>query len=281
MSIQNQFGQLGYGQAMDVGSEGEPHATLQARAAVNPELAQANTFTVGGTASDGVYTIQVVDDQTGTVYAASFTRGSSETNAQIAAALLAEIEDVANAPSWANLAAVSNSGGGVLAIAFLHTEKTYTVSGTAPGTGTVTVAETQAAGGTSIPFGRFLVFVDGSEDGMALPAAADPGDIRGVSVRAIGHFVNQGSPLAAANDVIPPGNTYSAGFRGKIRVKNVGASAVRGGSVFVVVNVAGGDELGAARGDDDGANSVELDSRAAYWAEPVASGEIGYVELNL
>lgn len=280
MSNQNQLGQLGYGQTMDTGDEGEAHADLKARNGVNPELVQIDTVTIGGTASDGAYTLSITDLQSGQVYSTSFTRGSGESNAQIAAALAAQAE-AEDDPSWANLVDISVNSA-VITLTFKHTQKDYQVAAGAPGSGTSTPASVQTAGGSQIPFGRFLVF-DASDtpEGMALPSGADPADIRGVSVRSIGRFYNAGSPLASASDQIPPGNTFSAGYFGKIRMRNVGADAARGGSVFVVVNTAGGDELGQARGDDDAANSVELDSRAAYWAEAVPNGATGWVHLNL
>jgi hypothetical protein len=48
-----------------------------------------------------------------------------------------------------------------------------------------------------------------------------------------------------------------------------------------VVNTAGGQLLGQARTDDDGANSVELTLQQAYWLDPgVATGQRGRIFLE-
>lgn len=274
--INNQLGQIGYDQFPKTGVEGQPHANLLSKRATNPLNPQVSSVTIGGSASDGDYTITIVDAQTGTsLGTATFTRGSGESNATIATELIDAVNGLASAP---NKFTASSGGSGVVQIDFDHANKQYTVTAAAPGSGTATVATTET-GGTDIPFGRFLVY--SGDEAMVLPDGASPGDIRGVSVRDF-QFVNQGSALASADDVIPPGSLFAAGFEGKIWLINNGSVAsARGGSIFVVVNTAGGNALGEARADDDGANSVELDSRAAYWDEVVPANEGGWAYVRL
>lgn len=276
MTTRNQIGQTGYSQFMDVADEGQPHMDLKAKAVDNPLSAQSSVITVGGTASDGVYSIAITDDQTGELLGtASFDRQSSESSDTISDELLDAVNALASAPGRFS---ASDSGSAELTIAFEHTDKSYSLALTAPGSGTLT-AVTAAAGGTDIPFGRFVEF--SGETGAALPSAAAAADIVGVSVREF-QFFNQGSRLNDATDVIPPGSTFAAGFEGKIAMRNNGSVAsARGGLVYVVINTAGGDELGEARSDDDGANSIPLDRRAAYWDDVVQPGEVGWVYVRL
>lgn len=276
MTTRNQIGQTGYSQFMELGDEGQPHNGLKSKAMDNPLNAQSNVITVGGSASDGVYSIQIIDDQTGEdLGTASFTRGSGETNDQISDELLDAVNALASAPGRFE---ASDSGSAELTIAFEHTDKSYTLVLSAPGSGTLSDSET-AAGGTDVPFGRFVVY--SGETGAALPAAATEPQIAGVSVREF-QFFNQGSRLNAATDVIPPGSTFAGGFDGKILMKNNGSVAsARGGTVYAVINTAGGDELGEARADADGGNTVALTRSRAYWDDVVQPGEIGYVYLRL
>lgn len=276
MGNRNEIGQTGYSQYMDIGDEGQPHSGLKSARALNPLNAQSSVITVGGSATDGDYEIEIIDSQTGeSLGTASFTRGSGESNDAISDALQTAVNALASAP---NTFAASDSGSAELTITFDHPDKSYGFNLTAPGSGTLTAVTTES-GGTDIPFGRFLVY--SGDQAMALPAAADAADIGGVSVREF-QFTNQGSRLNAATDVIPPGSDFAAGREGKILMKNNGSVAsARGGLVYVVINTAGGDELGEARSDDDGANSIPLDRRAAYWDDVVAAGEIGYVYVRL
>ena len=131
--------------------------------AVNPLLPMIFTATIGGTASDGTYSITVKDDVTGETFTTSFLRGDSETNAQIAAALAG----VWNGKSKNNDVFTAASPAAVITFTGLVAGRSYTLSKTQPGLGTITFSTTQTAGGQKLPPGTFVArLAAGSGDGV-------------------------------------------------------------------------------------------------------------------
>ncbi len=286
MSIQNGLGITGFSRTMDRGIEGAPaefDGVSGGRPMVNPKSKQVTELTVGGTATDGDYVITITEPD-GTVHTVTFTRGSSETNDGISDGLQAAVDNAITGDLAGVVESVADSDTNDLQITFAHEGLDYDVSGAAPGSGTLTDTEITDPAGSSIPLGRFVADGGASEDGqraMALPDGVAETAILGVLMTPIGHNANGESPLSSADNELPAGNMGSVARDGAVNMRNVGGAATANGPVFVVVNTAGGDELGQARGADDGANSVELPARNAYWVEDTAEGEIGPVFLRL
>lgn len=127
---------------------------------VNPARAQRGTLTVAGTASDGNYVVTVTNPQEpGWSLVTTFTRGDSETNAQIAAAIAADL--MKKFILKATVTVLST----VVTVTALNADVTYSITTSAPGTGTLVWAQTIAPGGVVVPFGRF-VKGDGTGEGF-------------------------------------------------------------------------------------------------------------------
>lgn len=285
MSIHNGIGITSYSRTMDqriAGSPAEGKLPL-ARTMLNPLNKQVTEFTVGGTAADGDYTFNVIEPD-GTTTPVTFTRGSGETNDGISDGLLAQATTQIGTDLAGIIESAVDSDTNDLQVTFEHEGIAYTFTTSAPSGATLTATEITSPAGVSIPIGRFVADGGSSVDGqrtIALPSGVAETAILGVTMRRLGYDVNAESELSTAIDQIAPGKLVDVAREGAVNVLNVGADATANGSVFVVVNTAGGDELGEARGDDDGANSVELPLRNAYWLEDTPSGQVGPVYLRL
>lgn len=285
MTIQNGLGITGYSRTMDKGIPGSraEFGEIVARPMVNPKNKQVTELTAGGTASDGDYTVTITEPD-GTVHTVTFTRASAETNDGISDGLVTAFETAITGDLAGVVESAVDSDTNDLQITFAHEGLDYTVATSAPGSGTLTATEITDPAGSSIPLGRFVADGGASEDGqraMALPSGVAETAVLGVLMRPIGMNTNQEGTLSSDVDEVQAGGLGDVCRRGAVNVLNVGGDATANGSVFVVVNTAGGDALGAARGTDDGANSVELPARAAYWVEDTPEGEVGAVYLTL
>ena len=92
-----------------------------------------------------------------------------------------------------------------------------------------------------------------------LGTGVDETAVRGIVLREHTTPPNAGSALSSAVDQVQPGNLVAVAYRNKVLMRNNGTvAAARGGIVYVVVNTAGGQEVGMARADDDGANAIAM-----------------------
>lgn len=123
----------------------------------------------------------------------------------------------------------------------------------------------------AVPFGRAVVNGTGKRSAKNA-AGATAAQIIGFTARS----------MAAENNTsgLPEygvGETASILRRGRMYAKCVGGAA-KGASVFVVVNTAGGDEIGQLRGTADSTNTVEL--KHVKWIEAAADGQIGEIQVD-
>lgn len=120
---------------------------------VNPSLPQVGTLTVGGTATDGAYSVTVTPADGGAVFTVSITRSTTPaTNADIAAAL----NTAFNAAAAAYGIATSTNASAVNTLTFRRSGQSYTITTSAPAPGTLVWAQTQAAGGSYANVGRWV-----------------------------------------------------------------------------------------------------------------------------
>lgn len=229
-----------------------PHDPTLDVARTNPAVAQEGTLTVGGTASDGLYQAKFYHpDEPDNPIVAEFTRAAGETNAQIAAALAAE------AVKKLILKAAVTVVGAVITAKFANSLVTYTVTTSAPGLGTLVWAQTVAAGGSLIPFGRFVV---GGGDGITakLPAAASTvGKVLGVVQRSL---QVQQNPDPTGEDGYGPGREMAILGSGHIRVE-VEEDIAPGDTPYMRIIASGNKtKLGIVGKSADGGNCIDISS---------------------
>lgn len=256
--------------------EGTPGSNLKTRDYVNPLLNQISTWTWASSDTVGVVsaTIRLPD---GTLLIATGTdAGSTDTTHADTIVLAINTTD-----AWRNVATATNIAG-VITVVYLHAGLNYEFVGFAsPGAGvlTLTVPETQAAGGLDSPVGRWVTSVANAQN-PEIPAIALPGpgnNLVGIVARPSGQLVNTGLATNPdqADEAFIPSDMVPVGFDGSIQVVNRGSViSVPDAQVFAVVNVAGGDELGESRSDDDAANA---EPAPGYWVDAVLPGERGRV----
>lgn len=283
MPIHNNVGIASYRRTMTRGQPGAPAMAKmpEARPYMNPLAKQVSEFTVGGTAAAGDYSITFkrpgADDITVT-----FTR-VAETNDGISDGLLAAIQAETELEGIVESSVDSDTND--LQVTFEHEGVEYEFETSAPSGAQIDHTLITDPAGSEVPIGRFVVNGGQTADGqrsIALPDGSAETDIVGILMRPLGTFANGESPLQSAVDAVPAGAMCDVAFEGAVLMRNVGSTdAAVGGSVFVVVATTGGDELGEAAAEDDGANRVELPARNAYWAEETAAGEVGPVYLRL
>ena len=129
------------------------------------------------------------------------------------------------------------------------------------------VIETAAIG-----FGKPVVNGSGSRSVVGVSGSTVAGDIKGFSVRSMA-VENNASDVAEYG----VGDVASVLRRGRIFVKCVDG-ATKDDSVFVVINVAGGDALGDLRGSADSTNTIQLTN--VKWIDDVAAGAIGEIQAD-
>lgn len=278
-TIHNGQGIRGYEQYPTGQTEGQIHSDAKAKRYYNPLLPQLGTATVGGTATAGDYTLIFKDPSGNVIDSVTFTR-VAEANAAIASGL---VDLIAASGALRNVVTAEVDGGTPeqINLAFLAADVTYTIEQVAPAPGTIALVTTQAAGGVSIPVGRFLSQSASNSLAVEELGAADlEGAVMGVSGRDFALLHNLEQP-GTGPEVYVKGSAVTMIYKGVVSMRNVGAAVLRGMPVYVVRNTAGGDELGQARGDADGANTVALTLSRAEWIEDVAAGEVGRIRLNL
>lgn len=241
----------------------------------NPALAQQGTLTVGGTAADGVYSATFtpeLDPDNGKIVV-TFTREDGEANAAIGAAIFADATK-----KFILQAEVTYNGTTVVTIKQLNTDIAYTVETAAPGGATFVWAQTQAPGGTKIPFGRFLVGDGTGENCKVVTGATVVGDIIGVS--AANYQTKQASPTVdpTIEDGYDPGREVSVYGVGPIDVLTEQA-VTPADTVFVRIVASGNNtKLGIVRKDADGGNAITATTIARF-TDSAAAGETVRVKV--
>lgn len=263
MSIQNGLGVTGYRrtQSPPAGLEGAPASldTPLSTPILVALLAQVNNLAIGtyDTDTDAVGVEITLPD--GTVVDHEVVRAAgAPANATAAAVALAALIN-ADADLMNHVAATPSTTNVVLT--FLHPNVVYPVTATASSGTTNTLTETQAPGGSAIPYGRFVAPTGTASDGAqpirALTSADTEDDIVAITARPIAQHPNAGSELASAVDGIPAGKMGDGFYDGLVYMRNNGdADAAMGGPVHVVIATTGGDEVGEARSDADGGTQV-------------------------
>lgn len=259
--------------------EGTPGTNLKSRGYANPLLAQISTLTIASSDTVGDVSITYRKPD-GTLLVALGTDAGSTNTTHADTVVLA----VNTADAWSNVATASNVAG-VITLVFLHPGLNYAFVGfTTPGAGTIveTAPQTQAAGGAPFPVARWVVSAVNAQD-PDIPALALPGPggtLAGVSIRPPGQLVNttDASNITTVSEAFPAAEMVPVGFNGPIYVTNVGGVvSVKDATVFAVVNVAGGNELGQTRANDDGANA---EPAPAYWVDVVQPGSRGRIYIQ-
>jgi hypothetical protein len=269
MGIANGLGVTGYRRTQSPPSllEGAPAAfdTPLSTPMRNDLIAQISNVAIGTFDTDTDSIAVAIPLPDGTVVTHTTTRASNvPVDAAAAAVALAALIDGDDALVGHVDASTSTTN---LVLTFLHPNVVYPVAATPSAGTTATVTTPTAAGGSAIPFGRFLVAgttLDGIT-AMELPSASTvAADVIGVSARPIAQFPNAGSELASAVDGIPAGKMADAFYDGLVAMRNNGGVAsAMGGAVHVVIATTGGDELGEARADASGAAYVSTLTPAA------------------
>jgi hypothetical protein len=237
------------------------------RTRTNKMLAQAGTLTVGGTADDGIYSVTITNpadpEHPITV---EFDRQDSETNNQIAAALAALL---VKALMLKATVTVLNA---VITVTFKNSNITYTVETADPGTGTLTWAQTQAAGGSSVPFGRF---VRGGGDGVSfrpLVTGSVIADVIGVVVREL--------TVQNPETGIPPGREGAILGVGPILVLTE-EDVTPADTVYIRKETsANGTEVGVVRKSADGGTAISA-ATVCKFDSTSAAGTVARVIVNI
>jgi hypothetical protein len=239
---------------------------------LNPAKPQAGTLVVGGTAADGVYSAFFTDpNDPEHPITVSFTRADSEANAAIAAALYAKA-----IKEFILRAAVTLDT--LTATYVMHNaDLTYTVVTAHPVGATLVWTQTVAAGGVTVPFGRF---VKGGGDGLTyLPVTTGTvlANILGVLVREL--IVEQVRD-STEDDGLPPGRDGTILGSGAILVRAEEA-VTRADTPYVRITASATlTDLGVVGKSADGGNCISLANVARFDGE-AAAGEVVRVIVHI
>jgi len=221
---------------------------------LNPLVAHVWTATVGGTATDGVYSFRVKQDseETGTLVSITRTGGSPASNTDLATALAAAGEAIAalrNVANFTSAAAVVTVTAIQFGVRFDLTEATAT----APGT--LTLANTVDSVGTTIEVGRCLVRHASVANAIALPSSASvTANVQGFALRGADMNANTGDPWDV--DGYPPGAQVPVVFERPMFVESE-TTASEGDSVYIRRIASTSQKLGVVRNSGDGTPRVE------------------------
>jgi len=257
MTITNQAGLTAFSRDFHTMQEGQPwDSDFKARPYRNPYLAQLSTISIAGFGADADSIAVNVTLPGGAVITETVTRASSVPVDDAAAAVA--MAALLNARAELSGHLVATTDGDDLILTFDHENVVYPVTTTVVAC-TGTVVETVSAGGSTVPYGRFIAAgaaVGGQSALRALVATDRTAQIRAVTARPqIG--VNLGSALATAVDEIAAGDIGAGLYEGPVAMRNNGSvAAAEGGTVYAVVATTGGDEIGEARSDPSGGTQV-------------------------
>lgn len=226
---------------------------------VNELFAQLSEITFAGNDA-GDYTIQI--EGGGELISATITADGVD-------AVTVLIDDMIAAlqvdPNFANLATAANADPD-LDLTFLHEGIVYVITFPSNPSGNMSVASSQAAGGTDVGLG--LCMAQGGGDDLAVPPTGVADFLLGITVRNPNVDTNTGNPLD--DSVQEPGQNFSLLRVGVTAVQSDGG-VTRGGPVFVRhANGTDAAPLGSLSSIND-ANTVQLPG--ARWRDgSTASG---------
>ena len=206
--------QLNYDYSMREALEGAraDSGAVDAMSYLNPSLAQISTLTVGGTASDGDYVTTLTPSDGGAAFSITVTRSTTPaTNANLATAIAAAFA----ASSDALGVVTASPASAVVTLTFLRPGITYTITTSAPGSGTLVAATTQATGGGYVRVGKFVAR-NASYDRRLTPITTSTtiATVVGVAERT-GQILN-GASLGFTYDAYRPGDEVSVVRGGRI-----------------------------------------------------------------
>jgi hypothetical protein len=275
MGIQNRIGLTGFTRSFSSNMrEGSPAEMdlPKARSYRNPLLPQTTTVTIAGFDTNNDAVTVAITLPNGVIVSLTVTRtgGAPADDTASAAALEAQVD--ASQPLNGHVEA--SAAAGVLTLAFQHAGIEYPVATTVTGC-TATVANSQAAGGSALPLGRFVAAgtsLDGIPAIRQLTSTDRDANVRGILLAPHAVFPNADSASPTATDVIPIGELGAVVYDGAINMRNNGDVATTvGGVVFAVVGTGGGDEVGEARSDVDGV--------AGVWTVTPTAAELDFMVL--
>lgn len=241
--------QLTYRTTLDIGKVGYPAKLrdLEYEALTFEERHQTDTLTVANE-ENGAFTV-VLEGET-----VSYTDTDDASDTVTAAGIAAAINAAAAVTSSAlNNLLVATSAAAVVTITTLRKGESYTVGATtAPGSATLTHANTQSSTQTALPLG--IVVARSGDHGLARVASTSTSE-------SVAGFVAGGdNEDEAAADGTSGG--YSAGKSVPVAISgdfyaSPEDSVTRGGKVYVRRVATGTEVLGALRGSHDGTARVE------------------------
>jgi hypothetical protein len=276
-SLVNQSGVLSYPISAPNWIEGQ---VLRARPTGHPYplplRRQVYRLAVGGTASDGNY-VTTITHPDGTSIVVTTTRATTPaTNANLATQHAADVLAATGRKGVILSAAVASSTN--VDVTFKHAGRDYTIETSAPGSGTLVATERVDPAGETIKMGRAITLdsLDGRTAVRNMASADAAAAVLGFAGRFHSGGVRPYNPTAADVAQYVAGDMVSLLSDCEIVVRNVsGSAATIGAAPFVVVNAAGGDEVGQIRATDDGSNAVELSAAQCRWLTAAPAGGLG------
>ena len=262
------FGLSYYGQTQTpIGPAGARSRTAgydSRRSAINPSLPMNFTAAIGGTADDGEYSITVKDDVTGENYTTKFERADSETNAEIATELGANWNSQSKANDLFTASVVDDD----ITFSGKIAGRTFTVTKSAPGTGTITIATSQAAGGTKLPPGIFVARSKvGSADGYT------PDEVRllktGDAIGAVYGFlerlqilgeIRDDGDTVTADETYKPGDIVPPMRQGSFWMDCETDFNALTDTPYLRVVAGAGEQAGVIRKNNDGGDAIDASS---------------------
>lgn len=268
--------QTSYQTTLDRGVEGMAMAVRQSRPLTLPSLAEATRLTVTAGSDTDDLVVTIVDDETGQSY--SFTATGNATEATLLANTLAAFAESDQLPMLFDLAGQVSTNI-LLDFTAKHANRSYTITATG-GTNAGTppaAAKTTTAGGSGVPFGRFVAFGDEYGEFDALDSGSAVGDIAGVLFRTDGnHFRSTDSDGPSVSDLASRGRTYSIMEEGRVLLQAEGTMTKGAG---LHVRIANG-VIGRARATSDSSNTVDA-SALATALEGAADGELFWAKISM
>lgn len=178
---------------------------LDVVSAVNPLLPQISTITIGGVATAGAHTIRVSAPEGDIDVTWTATGGES------VAATVAAIVAAFDAESDLSNIVVATDASPDITLTFIHEGEDYTVTLISNPGSNMSLATTQAAGGTDIPLGYGVMYFANTDGGtVKLPDASVPGRFAGVAVRSDANvMVNSTEASFTAVTAFEPGAEVS------------------------------------------------------------------------
>jgi len=250
------------------------------RTAINPLVALIFTATVGGVAADGLYKIAVKDDVTGDEYTTEFTRaGGGETNAQIGA----KLRDNWNAVSKNNDAFTAAAPAAIITFTGKVAGRTYTISTTAPGGASITIATTQDAGGTKMPPGIFVALsAVGSQDGYTPDQVRQlkTGDTIGKvyafveRLQILGEIRDDGAGNVTSDETYKPGDNVPPMRQGSFWMDCETSFDPLTDTPYIRVTAGAGEQAGVIRNDADGGDAIDASSILKVIQGTTAAGRV-------